>query len=162
MSVCIAMSVYYNQDLTNRREKDKRHHDLVAALREGPIWLGPASWTCYHGGQEGTSAENAQKGDSPGVSPTPNRDPALSARVTTGGLTASLSPDGRRGATSYGLMGPRHLSLLHFLASMLRSLRVAIVAEKQKVIFLLNSGAHFSVLPFSPGLQSNGKSYCSG
>jgi hypothetical protein len=31
------------------------------------------------------------KGDSPGVSPTPNRDPALSAKVTTGGLIAPAS-----------------------------------------------------------------------
>jgi hypothetical protein len=36
------------------------------------------------------------------------------------------------------------------------------MGEKQKVIFLLDSGAHFSVLPFSPGLQSNDKSYHSG
>jgi hypothetical protein len=36
------------------------------------------------------------------------------------------------------------------------------MAEKQKVIFLLDSGAHFSVLPFSPGPQSNDKSYHSG
>jgi hypothetical protein len=27
----LAMSVYYT-----RREKDKRHHDVIAALREGP------------------------------------------------------------------------------------------------------------------------------
>jgi hypothetical protein len=33
------------------------------------------------------------------------------------------------------------------------------MAEKQKVIFLLDSGAHFSVLPFSPGPLSNDKSY---
>jgi hypothetical protein len=33
------------------------------------------------------------------------------------------------------------------------------MAEKQKVIFLLDSGAHFSVLPFSSGPQSNDKSY---
>jgi hypothetical protein len=33
------------------------------------------------------------------------------------------------------------------------------MAEKQKVIFLLVSGAHFSVLPFSPGSWSNDKSY---
>jgi hypothetical protein len=45
-----------------------------------------------------------------------------------------LSPDGRRGATSYGLMGPGLLSMVHFLTSMLRSLEVAIMAEKQKVI----------------------------
>jgi hypothetical protein len=36
-------------------------------------------------------------------------------------------------------MGPNLLSTLNFLASMLRSLRIAIMAEKQKVIFLLDS-----------------------
>jgi hypothetical protein len=35
----------------------------------------------------------------------------------------------------------------------------AIMAEKQKVIFLLDNGAHFSVLPLSPGPWSNDKSY---
>jgi hypothetical protein len=34
------------------------------------------------------------------------------------------------------------------------------MAEKQKAIFLLDSGARFSVLPFSPGPRSNDKSYC--
>jgi hypothetical protein len=33
------------------------------------------------------------------------------------------------------------------------------MAEKQKAIFLLDSGACFSVLPFSPGPWSNDKSY---
>jgi hypothetical protein len=33
----------------------------------------------------------------------------------------------------------------------------AIIVEKQKVIFLLDSGACFSVLPFSPSPQSNNK-----
>jgi hypothetical protein len=33
------------------------------------------------------------------------------------------------------------------------------MAEKQKVIFLIESGACFSVLPFSPGPRSNDKSY---
>jgi hypothetical protein len=87
------------------------------------------------------------KGDSPGVSPAPNQDPALSAKVTTGGLSAPTSR-WKVGATPYGLIGPGPLSMLHFLESMLRSLVVAIMAEKQKVIFLLVSGAHFSVLPF--------------
>jgi hypothetical protein len=32
----LAMSVYYNRDVTKRREKDKKHHDLIATLREGP------------------------------------------------------------------------------------------------------------------------------
>jgi hypothetical protein len=98
--------------------------------------------------RRGTSAENAQKRDSLGDSPASNWDPALSAKVTTGGLSAP-SPDGRWDATSYGLMGPGLLSMHHFLASMLRSLRKTIMAEKQKVIFLLDSGAHFSVSPFS-------------
>jgi hypothetical protein len=34
---------------------------------------------------------------------------------------------------------------------------VAIMQKKQKVIFWLDSGAHFSVLSFSPGPQSNDK-----
>jgi hypothetical protein len=80
------------------------------------------------------------KGDSPGDSPAPNWDPALCAKVTTGGLSA-LSPDGKQGATPYGLMDPGPLSMFHFLASTLRSLVVAITAEKQKVIFLLDGGA---------------------
>jgi hypothetical protein len=35
--------------------------------------------------------------------------------------------------------------------------QVAIMVEKWKVIFLLDRGAHFSVLPFSLGPQSNDK-----
>jgi hypothetical protein len=54
-------------------------------------------------------------------------------------------------------MGPSLLSMLHFLALMLRSLMVAIVAEKQRIIFWLDSGAHFSVLSFSPGPWANDK-----
>jgi hypothetical protein len=45
------------------------------------------------------------------------------------------------------------------LASMLRSPGVAIMAEKQKVIFQLDSEAYFSVLLFSPTPWSNNKSY---
>jgi hypothetical protein len=60
------MSVYYNWDLTNRREKDKRHHDLIAASREGlPNWgLHPELAIMVD--RRGTSAENAQKGDRQG------------------------------------------------------------------------------------------------
>jgi hypothetical protein len=32
--VQMATSIYYNQDLARKREKDRRHHDLVVALRE--------------------------------------------------------------------------------------------------------------------------------
>jgi hypothetical protein len=39
----LAMSVYYNWDITKRKEKDKKHHDLIAAIREGPIQLRPTS-----------------------------------------------------------------------------------------------------------------------
>jgi hypothetical protein len=54
-------------------------------------------------------------------------------------------------------MDPGPLSTVQFLASMLRSLRVAMMAEKQKIIFQLDSGAHFSVLSFSPGPWSYDK-----
>jgi hypothetical protein len=82
MSVCIAISVcLYVWDLTNRREKDKRHHDLIAALREGPLSWGLHPELATMVDRRGTSAEKAQKRDSPGVSPTPNWDPALSAKV---------------------------------------------------------------------------------
>jgi hypothetical protein len=37
----LAMSVYCNWDVTKKKEKDKRHHDLIAALREGPTQWGP-------------------------------------------------------------------------------------------------------------------------
>jgi hypothetical protein len=39
----LAMSIYYNWDLTKRRKKDEQHHDLVTALKEGPTQLGPVS-----------------------------------------------------------------------------------------------------------------------
>jgi hypothetical protein len=32
----LAVFVYYNRDLTKRREKYKRHHDLITALRKSP------------------------------------------------------------------------------------------------------------------------------
>jgi hypothetical protein len=32
----LAMSVYYNWDVTKKKGKDRRHHDLIAALRECP------------------------------------------------------------------------------------------------------------------------------
>jgi hypothetical protein len=41
--------------------------------------------------------------------------------------------------------------MLHFLVSISRSLMVAIMTKKKKkIIFQLDSGAHFSVLSFSP------------
>jgi hypothetical protein len=80
----------------------------------------------------GTPAENAKKGDSPGDSPAPNWDPALSAKVTTGGLSVPVS----RWKVGFHLLwidGTQVLlSTIHFLTSVLRSLGEAIMGEKQK------------------------------
>jgi hypothetical protein len=54
-------------------------------------------------------------------------------------------------------MGPRppvHAPLLNIDVEVPQ---VAVMVEKQKVIFFLDSGTHFSVLPFSLGPQSNDK-----
>jgi hypothetical protein len=84
----LAMSVYYNQDLTSRRKKDKRHHDLSKGAL--PNWdLHPELATVVV--KRGTSAENAQEGDSLGENPAPNWDPALSVKVATGGQSAPIS-----------------------------------------------------------------------
>jgi hypothetical protein len=32
----VAMSVYYNKDITKKEEKCKKDHDLITALRECP------------------------------------------------------------------------------------------------------------------------------
>jgi hypothetical protein len=139
------MSVYYNQDITNR-EKDKRTswphfcpHLTTACIQ-----------TCYHGGQEGHLCRECLRGNSSGVSPAPNRDPALSAKVTTGGLSAPTSRWKVRWHLLwiYGSQPPVHAPLININ-----------IKEPQVVIFLLDKGAHFSVLPFSPGPQSNDKSY---
>jgi hypothetical protein len=44
------MYVYYNRDVTVKKEKDKKYHDLIAALRECPTWRGPTSQACYRCG----------------------------------------------------------------------------------------------------------------
>jgi hypothetical protein len=45
-------------------------------------------------------------------------------------------------------MGPGPLSMLYFLALVLRSLWVAIMAEKQKIIFLLRQWSSFLCFTF--------------
>jgi hypothetical protein len=43
----LAMSAYCNWDLTKKIDKDKKHQDLIAALRELPTRWGPTTRTCY-------------------------------------------------------------------------------------------------------------------
>jgi hypothetical protein len=89
--------------------------------------------------------------------PHPIQDPTLSAKVTTGGLSAPVFR--RWSDTSYGLMGPGPSIQASLLSINVEEPQVAIMVEKWQVIFLLDSGAHFSVLPFSPGPRSNEKVY---
>jgi hypothetical protein len=62
----LAMSVYYNRDITNR-EKDR--HDLIAA----PTQLGPTSRVCNHGGQEGHFCRECLRGTAWETAPPPAR-----------------------------------------------------------------------------------------
>jgi hypothetical protein len=100
--------------------------------------------------RRGTSAENAQKGVSPGDSPTPNRDPALSAKVTTGGLTAPISR-WKVGCHLQWIDGSRPPVQAPLLNISVKAPRRSHNGSEAKVIFLLDSRACFSVLPFSPG-----------
>jgi hypothetical protein len=111
--------------------------------------------------RRGTSSENAQKRDSPGDSPSPSQDPDLSAKVTTGGLSAPVSRGKVRCHLLWidGSQPPVHAPLINID---IEEPPVVIMVEKQKVIFLLDSGACFSVLPFSPGHQSNDKDIVRG
>jgi hypothetical protein len=74
--------------------REKKIRDIMTSLqlseRAPPDW-GQHTELATMVNRRGTSAENAQKGDSLGDSPAPNRDPALSAKVTTGGLSAPVS-----------------------------------------------------------------------
>jgi hypothetical protein len=89
--VQMATSVYYNRDLTKKREKNKRHHDLVAALREfppnGDLMSGHATIV----DKRDTSNESVHKDGSLGDSPDPLQDPALSERAITGSHTVPVS-----------------------------------------------------------------------
>jgi hypothetical protein len=49
------------------------------------------------------------------------------------------------------------LSRLWFLTSIIEELQVILTVENHKVIFLLDSRACFTVIPFSPGPRSNNK-----
>jgi hypothetical protein len=109
----------------------------------------------------GVFLQRRLKGDSTGDSPAPNQDPALSARVTTGDLSAPISRWKARCHLLWihGSWPPVHAPVLGINVEEPWG---AMMAEKQKIIFLLDSGTHFSVLPFSPVPQSKDKSCCSG
>jgi hypothetical protein len=153
--------VYYNQDHIKRREKDKRHHDLITALKEGPPNWGLHPQLATTVNRRGTSTENALKGGQPRRQPHPQPGPCPFCK---GNHCRSKCPHlqmegGVQPLMDWWVLGL--LSMLHFLTSMLRSLWVAIMAEKWKAIYLLESGAHFflTFLSWSP-VQWQG--YCSG
>jgi hypothetical protein len=78
------MSVYYNWNVTKKKEKDKKHHPSSQLSGSAPPRGGLHPEPAIIVDRRGTSAENAQKEDSPGdsLTPHPHRDPALSAKVT--------------------------------------------------------------------------------
>jgi hypothetical protein len=74
--------------LTERKIRDTMA-SLLLSERAPPDWgLYPELAAMVD--RRGTSVKNALKGDSLGDSPAPNWDPALSARVTTGCLSAPI------------------------------------------------------------------------
>jgi hypothetical protein len=81
----LAMSVYYNWDITTERK-----------IRDMTSLLPPPDWGLHLEfatmvDKKGTSAENAYRGTAQETAPPPNQDPALSKDVTTGGLSAPIS-----------------------------------------------------------------------
>jgi hypothetical protein len=69
-------SVYYKQDLTKKRNKDKKtHQDLIAALREFPTHQEPTPRTCYQSGQEGQLRRECQRWGQPRKHPWPPLGP---------------------------------------------------------------------------------------
>jgi hypothetical protein len=87
----LATWVYYNWDLTKKRDKDKKHQDLIAALRELPTCWGPTPRTYYQCGQEGSSVESVKMWGSLGDNPSPLRDHVPYVRATIRGLSAPIS-----------------------------------------------------------------------
>jgi hypothetical protein len=138
----LAMSIYYNWDITKRREKDKKLHNLSAALREGPTRLGPTSQVCYHCGQEGPLPQGMQKGRAARETAPP---PTGTAKITTGGLSA---PASRWKARCHPLWIDESQPPVHTPRIHAEEPQSSHDNREAKVIFLLDSGAQFSALPF--------------
>jgi hypothetical protein len=143
--------------LLKRKKKIKKHHDLIAALRNAPPDLGLHLWACYHFAEEEHFLREYPKGGQPGRQPWPPRGPCplykgncwktmYSCLQMEGGVPLPMD---------WWVLRPPFQALL--LSINVEEPQATIMVEKQKVIFLLDSGAHFSVFPFSPGAQCNDK-----
>jgi hypothetical protein len=116
-----------------RKMKKKKKRDVMTSFLPPPdCSLYPELATMVD--RRGISSENAQTGGQHGRQPHPQLGPCPLCKGNHWRSKCPSSPY-RRQATSYGLMGPGTLSTLQFLALMLRSLGVAMMAEKQKIIF---------------------------
>jgi hypothetical protein len=142
----LAISVYYNRDITNR-EKDKKH-DLIAASTR----LGPASRVCYRFGQEGHFHKECKKGGQPGRQPHPQLGPCP---LCKGNHWRSKCPASRWKTRChllwiYGSQPPVHAPLLGIHVEEPQGSHNG---KEAKIIFLLDSGSCFSILfsPWVPG-----------
>jgi hypothetical protein len=148
------MSVYYNQNITKERKRQKITMTSLQLSEKAPPNWGLHLEFATMVDRRGTFTGNAKRGDSPGDSPTPLWDPAFSARVTTGGLSAPVSRWKVRCLLLriYVSQTPVHAPLLGIHVEEPQGSHNG---REAKVIFLLDSGACFSVLPLSPSPQSN-------
>jgi hypothetical protein len=152
----VAMSLYYNQGVTKKRAKDKEtlwHHHSSQGV---PHLMGAELGTPVD--RRGTSAENTQSGDSLGDSLGPHWDCAWKGNHWRSKYP-HLQMEGKMPPPmDWWVPGPPVQAPL--LNINVEEPWVVIILEKWKVIFLLYSGAYFSVLPFSPGPWSNNKVTC--
>jgi hypothetical protein len=103
-----------------------------------------------------TSNKSVHKGVAQEAAPAPSGTlPSLKGQSLE--VTRSLSPFGKEarwlpGMTDSGASCPGSI-----LDTQTKEPQVVLMAEKHKVIFLLDSRSLFSVIPFSPGPRSNNK-----